>query len=645
MMTMGMRRALRFVTLLGLAFALACGCAYAAGNSASRYIVVYKNANAKATSVHTLSATTLRSYSLIPGYAANLTTSQVSTLKNDPNVAYVTPDVVRHTMDVAAYIPNSLYVYPQSTSTIVPYGIDLVHARDVWPYSQGSGVRVAHIDTGVDLTHPDVPNIVASTTFTSHAVQDTNGHGTHTAGTIAAPGNSGGVTGVAPQAGLLVAQVFDSSGNAYDSDIISAIEWATRNGANVISMSLGGDTYDAALDQACSNAVSAGAVVVAAAGNDGTSALSYPAAYSSVISVAAVEQSKQRASFSNYGSTIDLAAPGVGVMSSVPVGTGWLASAVWDGVDHEMGTLDGSANGTVTGKAIYCGIGNPADFPASVRGNIAHIRRGTLTFEQKIANATSAGATGVIISNNISGTFDGTISGSSSLVAVSVSETNGDELQANDGTTVTITNKEPADYEAMEGTSMATPHVAGVAALLIGARHGHITPAEVTTALENSAEDLGTTGRDNYYGYGLVNAAAALGQVIPIVQSVTAVPASVAPGSPVTVTANLSTATGLSSITANGAAMTVSGTTCTGTLAADSTAGTHTIDIAVSDTWGNVTHNTSASYTTGGNSAPTIAISAPSTGVTATGPVSYTVIYTNATAVTLSSAKITLNKT
>ena len=306
-----------------------------------------------------------------------------------------------------------------------------------------------------------------------------------------------------------------------------------------------------------------------------------------------------------------------------------------------------SANGTLTAAAIYCGLGNPSDFPAGVSGKIAHIRRGTLTFEDKVNNAIAAGATGVIISDDVAGeSLEATLSENTSIVVVAVSKENGDDLQSNDGVTATIVNQNPASYDIYDGTSMATPHVSGVAALLFGARHGQITPAQVQSAMEASAFDLGTPGWDEYYGYGLVDAKAALGQVIPVEESATASPTSVGPGGTVTVTVNLSTSSGLTTITANGVSLSGTGTTYSGAITANSAAGTYPIDINVSDQWGNSHDDTSLSYTTTStNSVPGISIGSPSVSSTASGPVTYTVTYANATAVTLSAGDITLNAT
>jgi len=571
--------------------------ANAADNSTSRWIILYKNGKSKTTMQAV--GKIRHSYQIIPGYAADLTAAEVDKLRKDPSIATVEPDHIRHKCEIAPVSSTQPYdaFLTSTTGQVIPYGIDLVHARDAWPITKGAGARVAMIDTGIDFNNPDIGHVIASKSFVAGvSVQDTDGHGTHTSGTVAAQDNNIGVVGVAPGADLLIAQVFDSSGNAYDSDIAAAIDWAVSNGANVISMSLGGPDSDTTLQQACANAVAAGVTVVAAAGNDNSSTPSYPASYPSVISVTAIDSNKQRASFSNYGSTSSLAAPGVDVLSTVIVGTGTqTASAIWNGITRTADPMTGSANGTVTAPAIYCGLGNPSDFPSSVRGNIAHIRRGTLTFADKVKNAIAAGAAGVIISNNTSGTISGTLNGTTSVVVVAVSQTDGDDLQARSGISASITNAS-ADYDLMSGTSMATPHVSGVAALLYSARHGSISPTEVRNAMQNSAEDLGTTGWDQYFGYGLVNAAAAIRQVIPTISAVSISPAYAEPGDPIHITAVLSTNTGVSSIKANGYTLSSTGGTWQANIPADPNHGTHTVDVALTDSWGNVSHNTNVSY-------------------------------------------------
>jgi len=282
-------------------------------------------------------------------------------------------------------------------------------------------------------------------------------------------------------------------------------------------MSLGGSDYSSALDTACSNALAAGTLLVAAAGNDNVNTPFYPASLSSVISVAAVDQNKNKASFSNYGPTIALAAPGVSVYSTVPISTDTsaTANAVWSSTSHQSNMLTGTAPGTVSGLICDCGLADsssPANTcPDNVAGNIALILRGTTTFAAKVAHARSKGAIGTIIYNNVSGNFNGTLADGTPLVVVSISQSDGTALHSliPSGITGTVSvNGNP--YAYYSGTSMACPHVAGVAALVFSAAHYNITPSEVSNILFDSAQDLGTPGRDDIFGYGLVDAYAAL---------------------------------------------------------------------------------------------------------------------------------------
>jgi serine protease len=259
-------------------------------------------------------------------------------------------------------------------------------------------------------------------------------------------------------------------------------------------------------------------VLVAAAGNDNVSTPSYPAALSSVISVAAVDQSKNKASFSNYGPTIALAAPGVSVYSTVPISTDTtaVADAIWNSTSHQSNMLTGTAPGSAAGQICNCGLANGAGSqntcPDNVAGNIAHIRRGITTFAAKVAHAQSKGAIGVIISDNGNDSINTfSLNCGTPLVVVSISQADGDALQtlAQSGISGTVSVNANL-YAYYSGTSMACPHVAGVAALIFSAAHYNITPAEVSDILFNSAQDLGLPGRDDIFGYGLVDAYAAL---------------------------------------------------------------------------------------------------------------------------------------
>ena len=484
---------------------------------ADDYIIVYKDHSKKQNTLNRHKFTVSRDFNIIPAMTARLDAGQIQELQEDPDVAYIEPDYKIYALgNIDATDDLSSGINVLSSSQTIPYGVTMVNAPAVWSKTQGAGVRVAVMDTGISMYHPDRGSVVDSISFVSgETVEDFEGHGTHTSGTIAAADNNIGVVGVAPQADLLIAKVVNNTGTGQTSWLISGIEWAVDNDAKVISMSLGGYDYSAALETACDNAFEAGTLLVAAAGNEGTDTTMYPAAFDSVISVAAVDQSKNQASFSNYGSTIELAAPGVDIYSTVPVGSLAAADAIWSDTSHQANIVIGTAAGSVSGEICNCGLATGDDTentcPDSVAGNIAHIRRGTITFAAKVAHAQSKGAIGVIISNNVDGNFYGTLGDGSPLVVVSISKADGDQLQilAEAGITGTA-SVDAALYEYYSGTSMACPHVSGVAALIFAADSYNISPAEVRDILFDSAEDLGQPGRDDIFGYGLVDAKAAL---------------------------------------------------------------------------------------------------------------------------------------
>ena len=187
------------------------------------------------------------------------------------------------------------------------------------------GVRVGVIDTGIDQTHPDLSGQTVACARFQDMLQieqcaDDNGHGTHVAGTIAAKANNGiGVAGVAFNADLVICKALGGPlGTGSTADVANCINWVASQGARVISMSLGGGA-STTLQQAVANAWNNGngAVIVAAAGNDGDATLNYPAAYAEVVSVAATDSSDARASFSNANADVEIAAPGVNVLSTV----------------------------------------------------------------------------------------------------------------------------------------------------------------------------------------------------------------------------------------------------------------------------------------------------------------------------------------
>ncbi len=200
----------------------------------------------------------------------------------------------------------------------LPWGVNKVNAYEAWNNTQGEGVRVAIIDTGIDYNHPDLkPNYKGgyNAVKQNNDPLDDQGHGTHVAGTIGAVRDLKGVAGVAPKAELYSAKVLDSSGSGQYSWIIDGIQWAINNKMQVINMSLGGPSGSDALKAAIDAAYKAGITVVCAAGND-SGPVNYPAKYENAIAVSASDINNKIAYFSSRGPEIDFIAPGVSVYST-----------------------------------------------------------------------------------------------------------------------------------------------------------------------------------------------------------------------------------------------------------------------------------------------------------------------------------------
>jgi thermitase len=191
-----------------------------------------------------------------------------------------------------------------------------------WNYAKSnSSVSVAILDTGIDQNHQDLTGKIVKNynCTTSSTFDDLYGHGTHVAGIVGALTNNGiGVAGVGYNVSLINAKVLDDSGSGYYSWIANCLYWAADNGAKVINLSLGGSTSNLTLQNAVNYAVSKGVLIVAAAGNSGNSIPIYPANYPNVISVAATDSTDKKASFSSYGTWVDVAAPGVSIYSTLP---------------------------------------------------------------------------------------------------------------------------------------------------------------------------------------------------------------------------------------------------------------------------------------------------------------------------------------
>ncbi len=233
-------------------------------------------------------------------------------------VDFIEPDYMATVVEV----PNDTYFSSQ-------WGMTKIQAPQAWDLTHGSSsVKIAILDTGIDPTHPDLASkiVVAQDFSGSGSPNDVYGHGTHCAGIAAAITNNGyGVAGVGRDCSLMNIKVLSDSGSGYQSDIANGLIWAVDHGANVISMSLGGSSGSSAMQQAVDYAWSHGVVVCAAAGNSGSTSPSYPAYYTNCIAVAATDQNDHLYSFSNYGSWVDVGAPGSAYSTLVGGGFGTMS--------------------------------------------------------------------------------------------------------------------------------------------------------------------------------------------------------------------------------------------------------------------------------------------------------------------------------
>ncbi|MDO8497112.1 MAG: S8 family serine peptidase [bacterium] len=332
---------LAFIIVLGGIFVLkANSIVRAQGKSESipdKYIVVFKDnvvnpqdVADEMARVHGLSIDHVFT-TAIKGFSATIPQARLDKVKSDSSVQFVSDDKV-----------------VEASAQTTPTGINRINATS--NTNEGNGIGVAVIDTGIDLTHPDLQaNIIANYSCVrgKKTGKDDNGHGSHVAGTIAALNNTTGVVGVAPQAKLIAVKVLNSNGSGTWSSVICGIDWVTANivkyNIKVANMSLGGggssdnncgNSNNDALHKAICKSAQAGVTYAVAAGNDNSDAnSSVPAAYDdTVITVSALADSDGQsgglgsptsygvddtfAGFSNYGSVVDIGAPGVSIYST-----------------------------------------------------------------------------------------------------------------------------------------------------------------------------------------------------------------------------------------------------------------------------------------------------------------------------------------
>ena len=291
--------------------------------------------------------------------------AEIENIRRDPRVEFAEPD---YALYAASTIPSDPFFSYQwalrnTGQLLAPPPIEIpsgtpgadIKAAEIWDLFRGSAeTLVGVVDTGVDLTHPDLINHIASPGIdfvnNDDSAQDDHGHGTHVAGIIGAETDNGqGVAGINWNVRILPVKVFNRNAMGWTSWVAEGIIWAAQNGARVINMSLGGRDVivNKTLEAAVKYAYDRNVILVAAAGNDGKEGVWFPAAFGPyVIAAAATDQFDRHVTKaisgtpfgSNYGPEVDVAAPGLDILSSWGMGLSRRGHPGWDGYLYNEGT-------------------------------------------------------------------------------------------------------------------------------------------------------------------------------------------------------------------------------------------------------------------------------------------------------------------
>ncbi|CAN5870235.1 hypothetical protein BH11PSE8_BH11PSE8_10980 [soil metagenome] len=453
--------------------------------------------------------------------AVRMPAAGLAALQASKSVDFVEPDVERHVLGAPTHAasvsaqPLSTAVDTPTTGTEVrPYGIAMVQANQVDDVLTANR-KLCIIDSGYDRSHPDLSLNVANgnvsgINLTTSGTWDSDelAHGTHVAGTIAATGGNGvGVVGVNPggHLKLYIAKVFDASGSADSSVVMDAVSRCADAGANIISMSLGGGDPSQAERRVFRSLLNDGVLTIAAAGNAGDTSTSFPAGYEEVMSVAALDANKLHAGFSQVNNDVEIAAPGVATLSTIPPNLESLGLLSVAGTNYDAAAMTGSPRLGATAPLYDFGIGSAIDPGAA--GKVCLIKRGSISFATKVVNCQTSGGVAAVVYNNTAGVLFGTLGDTMTTIpSVGTSDVSGAILTGMVGQNATVrVVPDPALYAYFNGTSMATPHVSGVAAL-VWSYFPKCQAKQVRQVLDASALELGRPGKDPEFGFGLVQA-------------------------------------------------------------------------------------------------------------------------------------------
>jgi len=282
---------------------------------ASDYIVTFNISASeveKVKIINDVGGTLTKDLDIINSKAINMPDNEVANLRKTPGVLRVTADgVIQLEPSIDRRIMGQS---PQS----VPWGVERIGAKSLGKIVNRQ-VNVAVLDTGIDLNHPDLQENIAggiNIIDPTKPPMDTDGHGTHIAGVIGAANNDIGILGVAPKASLFAVKVFNEQKFAFYSDIIAGLEWCLKNKIQIINMSFGSYVDDPNIREAVDKVHNSGVIVVASAGNGKSDKPEYPASLPGVFSVSATDDRDRVPQWSNFGSDVDLSAPGVGILST-----------------------------------------------------------------------------------------------------------------------------------------------------------------------------------------------------------------------------------------------------------------------------------------------------------------------------------------
>ncbi|WP_299569009.1 S8 family serine peptidase [uncultured Shewanella sp.] len=439
---------------------------------------------------------------------------QVKGLLNNPHITLVEVDQKRHLMGFSDDVGNPM------TTQVTPYAVYQSQADQV-TFDPNAGIKVCVIDSGLDRSNNDFNwnNITGDNDSGTGNWDDHGGpHGTHVAGTVGAADNGFGVIGMAPGVDMHIIKVFNDDGWGYSSDLAHAADLCSQAGANIISMSLGGGGSNNTESNAFQSFTDAGGLVVAAAGNDGNNVRSYPAGYTSVMMIGANDANNIIADFSQFPSCtsgrgkrattdeticVEVTAGGVDTLSTYPADLATASNLSANGFDFASSAMENS--GSISGSTFYMGTAESSN--AGANGNICIIDRGVISFHDKVANCEASGGLGAVIINNEPGMLYGTLGDTNTTTIPAVGAAFEDRDSLVNATSANI-NIGTSDFGFMSGTSMATPAVSGIAAL-VWSNHSECTGSEIRQALKSTALDAGSAGKDEYFGYGIVQAAAA----------------------------------------------------------------------------------------------------------------------------------------